>query len=158
MSIKLGRSFASRIFVICLVFILALALLDFAAMHLSTGPGQLYRYWISLTFVIIVFGFALSYGYWMGTTKKMANPYIIPGIFFTVILLYIAGILDIFYFLLTRKYGKPYGFEIWSAGWKWFGYWDWNLQILWSTFFILLIILMWWIILKKGKVRMFKHA
>ena len=42
---------------------------------------------------------------------------------------------------------ESYSFEGWSAQYRWFGYWDWNLQVLWSSFFILLIFMMWYFIL-----------
>jgi hypothetical protein len=151
MSIKLKGNFALQILVISVVFILALAFLDFSVCHMGQGPEAVYKYWISLTFIVVVFGFALAYGYWMGATKKISNPYIVPGIFFTIVLLYAAGFLDIFYFLLTRKYGESYSFETWSAQYKWFGFWNWSLQVIWSTFFIFLIVLMWYMIIKHKK-------
>lgn len=156
---KLNK-FPVGILAVSLVFILALTLLDYAAMNLwHTYPTGQYRYWLAMGTVIVTFGCALSYVYWIGTTTKIRNPYIIPGIFFTVILLFVAGLLDIFFFLLARRAGEPYSFEVWSAQFKWFGAWGWYQQILWSSFFLLLIAMMWYLILKKKtKTGMIKHA
>ncbi len=129
----------------------ALAALDYAVFHLDySRPNTLYSYWIALSFVVIVFAVAIAYSYWIGVAHKPANTLVIPGIFATVILLLIAGVLDMFYFMFTkiRRIDELYTFDVWSAQYKWFGYWDWTLQILWSLTFIALMFAMWYFILK----------
>lgn len=108
-------------------------------------PLWLYRYWISLGLIVTVFAGAVTYmAYASGVSEKY-----VPAIFSTVVLLFVAGLLDIFYFGLATIKGEPYSFASWSAQYKWFVVtgilpdWTWTHQLIWTGAFLVLIILIW---------------
>jgi len=134
-------------------FFLSLAITDFSIMHMSweNYPEWLYKYWISLGLVVTAFAFALSYTIWVaGMPKRYAY-----AAFLTVWLLFIAGLLDIFYFVLATLRGEGYSFQIWSFQWKVLvengilPTWDWPRQIAWTLLCIIAIAIIWHKTLKK---------
>lgn len=138
---------------ICVTLFLTLALLDFSAMHLNQDLEWLYRYWIALGILVSTIAITVSYIAWLSGLK----PRIAIAIAATIILLFVAGLLDIFYALLAYIKGEPYGFNIWSAQYKWFvttgilPTWDWPQQIIWTTTCLITIILIWHHTLNKQK-------
>lgn len=135
-----------------LVFFLAMAIMDYNVMHLRYDQEGIFRYWLSLALVVVAVGFVLSYlGYISGLPSKY-----IPAIFLTVILFFIAGLLDFFYFTLTLIHGQPYSFEYWSVQWRWFcgngilPHWGWFEQILWSGACLCVLVFVWYKVLKKS--------
>jgi len=132
---------------VCVAFFLVMAVFDFTVMHfwVEGWPAGMYKYWIALSFAIIFFGFALSYVCYV---FNMPKKYV-PAVFLTVILLFVAGLLDLFYFAFTLLTGEPYTFDIWSFQYKILGWWNWTGQILWSSFFIGLLGIVWYYVLKK---------
>jgi hypothetical protein len=113
----------------------------------SSWPEWIYRYWMALGVVVVVFGASLSYSVWsLGARRGVAI-----ATFSTVILLFVGGFLDIFYAVITILQGEPYSFQTWSAQWKWFGYWDWTEQIIWTSVFLVAVFLMWRFALKRKR-------
>ena len=144
----MNKAKVAGLIIVCATFFLALAVMDYQLMHISGWNADLmYKYWISLGLITGTFAFGLCYlAYTCGLSKRY-----LPAIFLTVMLLFTAGLLDIFYYLLTLIKNEPYSFAVWNAGWKWFGYWDWNLQIAWTLFFVAIIAIMWYYVLRKHK-------
>jgi len=140
-------------FVIFIAFFLALAVLDFQVMHATAEnwPDWVYKYWISLAFVVVIFAAATT---WIGHSYGMPDKQL-PALFSTVILLFLAGLLDMFYYLLTVLKGENYNFDQWSAQHKWFVVtgllpeWTWNHQIIWMTACFAIIAVIWWRTLRK---------
>jgi hypothetical protein len=129
-------------------FFLALAVMDFTVMHgaQSNFPDSMYRYWMSLGLVVVI---VAAFGTWMAYAAGLPEKKV-PAVFATIILLLVAGLLDIFYYLLTMLKGEPYSFAIWSAQYKWFvdglhwlPTWDWPQQIPWTIACLLLIAYIW---------------
>jgi len=146
-------SLVLRLLIVSILFIFALSFLDYNVFHLSEDyPFALYRYWFALTLVFICFGFGLAYGIWIGKNQNSVPDTTILATFLTVIFLYIAGVLDLFYYSFTVKYSEPYSFEYWSAQWRWFGYWDMKLQLLWSSFWIGMIFVVWWLLVFRKQI------
>jgi hypothetical protein len=152
----MNKAKVAGLIIVCASFFLAMAIMDYSVMHLSNicyspygaGGDWLFRYWISLGLVTGIFAFGLCYlAYICGLSKRF-----LPAIFLTVMLLFVAGLLDIFYYVLTLMKDEQYSFKIWSAQYKWgWTFWDWNCQILWSTFFFAIIGVVWYYTLKKHK-------
>ena len=144
-----------KVILLGLLFLACLAILDFRAMNLTwnkptENPTNLYLYWIALTTTVIVFSFTVSLMLYFGG----ADMNMVFASFFTIILLYIGGFLDIFFYLIATAHGYPYSFDVWSAQYKWFGYWDWTHQILWTSGCLVVILLLWYFMLKRKVVRM----
>jgi hypothetical protein len=133
---------------VCFGFFFILTTLDFLLMNnfqFWGNPDLMYRYWIILALVVVVFGFGLSFmGYISGLSLEVC-----ASLFSTVILLFAGGLLDQFYALFAFIQGQNYSFAIWSLGWKLWGYWDWWLQILWSLAFYGVIVIIWHRVLRK---------
>ena len=147
--VRLKRSVALGFVFMAFSFILALAIMDYCVMHASwsSWPEWIYRYWMALGVVVVVFGASLSYSVWsLGARRGVAI-----ATFSTVILLFVGGFLDIFYAVITILRGEPYSFQTWSAQWKWFGYWDWTDQIIWTSVFLVAVFLMWRFALKRKR-------
>jgi hypothetical protein len=135
------QMFIGFIFLAASLF-LALAILDFTIMNAawSAYPDWLYRYWMALGVVVcVISGMAAWMAYSAGLPRKKAVV-----VFFSTILLFVGGLLDIFYFMLAMLKGETYSFDVWSAQYKWFGYWDWPRQIIWTAACIALIIFLWY--------------
>lgn len=136
------------IIILSAMFLCALAILDFSVMHLMNNgwPDWMYRYWLSLVLVVVVFAFSLSYvAYVMNVKTKF-----IPAIFSTTILLFWAGLLDFAYYIFTVIKGEPYTYEVWHWAYK-LGYtsWGWSDQIVWAIICVSVIVAMWYYVLKK---------
>jgi hypothetical protein len=157
----MNKSKITGLIIVCAGFFLAMAIMDFTVMHLSNvcyspygaGGDWLYKYWISLGLVTGIFAFGLCYlAYISGLSKRY-----LPAIFLTAMLLFVAGLLDIFYYVLTLIKGESYGFSVWSAQHKILVVsgilpeWNWTCQILWSSFFFAIIGVIWYYTLKKHK-------
>lgn len=131
--------------IIFVTFFSALAVMDYSAMHLRWENDWLYKYWIGMGLVVTAFAFTVSYVCWIvGLPKR-----IVYALFFTVILLFVAGLLDLFYFVLATLRGESYGFEIWSAQFKWLGTWGWPQQIIWTSICLVIAALMWKKVLER---------
>ena len=143
---------ATALIVLSVAFFLSLAIMDFAIMHSQYPeaewqyPNWLYKYWIALGMVVVVFASALAIAiYSNGASKRFAI-----ASFATVILLFIGGFLDLFFFLLATLRGEPYSFDYWSAQYKWFGSWTWTQQIVWTLLCLIGIFFVWkWALRKR---------
>ena len=140
------KFFLAGLMITFAAFFFALAMTDFSIMHMQWDrPNWLYKYWISLGLVVTVFAFTLSYAIW---TAGFPNRYAYAT-FLTIILLYAAGLLDLFYYMLATFHGESYSFQYWSAQWKWFvengvlPTWDWPRQIVWTLGCLIAIVLIW---------------
>ncbi|MEM3622807.1 MAG: hypothetical protein QXR76_03435 [Candidatus Bathyarchaeia archaeon] len=143
----------------CAGFLLAMAVMDFSAMHYSyaqTNPNLsadewLYKYWISYGIVVFFAAFTISYAVWLAGAKKQ----ICLATFATITLLFIGGLQDIFYGTIATLRGEAYNFQYWSAQYKWFVAtklipdWTWTHQIIWFLTFLTITTLIWHHILKK---------
>jgi hypothetical protein len=127
---------------------LALAVMDWTTMHSgqSNFPDWMYRYWMSLGLVVVT---VAALATWMAYSAGLP-PKKVPAVFATIILLFVAGLLDIFYYMLTLLTGTSYSFAIWSVQYKWFvdglhwlPTWDWSGQIAWTIGCLLLIAYIW---------------
>lgn len=85
-------------------------------MHLNQDLEWLYRYWIALGILVFFVALTAAYIAWLSGLK----PRIATAIGTTIILLFVAGLLDLFYALLAYIKGEPYSFNVWSAQYKWF--------------------------------------
>jgi len=129
-------------------FFLSLAVLDHTVMWGASGgyPDWMYRYWMSLGLVVVtVAALATWMAYAAGLPEKKA-----PAVFATIILLFVAGLLDLFYYMLTVLKGEEYSFSVWSAQYKffvdnlhWLPAWTWPDQIAWSIGCFLIIVYIW---------------
>ena len=127
-------------FLACGLF-LALAVMDYTIMHGSGGnyPDWIYRYWMALGLVVIT---VAALATWMSYSAGLPERQV-PAVFFSVILLFVGGLLDLFYYFLTILKSEPYSFAVWSAQYKWFGAWGWPQQIVWSVGCFLIIAYIW---------------
>jgi len=150
----MNKAKVAGLIIVSASFFLALAVMDYQLMHISGWNADLmYKYWISLGLITGTFAFGLCYlAYTCGLSKRY-----LPAIFLTVMLLFTAGLLDIFYYLLTLIKNEPYSFAVWSAGYKWFvasgllPTWDWPQQIIWTSACLIAIFLIWKKTLKKQR-------
>jgi hypothetical protein len=141
------------IIILSATFFLSLAILDFAVIHGYFWhwesewqyPYWMYKYWIALGLVVVVFAASLATALWMSGTHKRAAA----ATFATVILLFVGGILDLFFFMYTAMRGEPYSFDYWSAQYKWFGSWNWSQQIAWTALCLIGTALVWKWALRK---------
>jgi hypothetical protein len=129
--------------------------MDYCVMHASwsSWPEWIYRYWMALGVVVVVFGASLSYSVWsLGARRGVAI-----ATFSTVILLFVGGFLDIFYAVITILQGEPYSFDVWSAQYKLLVMngilpsWTWTDQIIWTSIFLVAVFLMWRFALKRKR-------
>lgn len=130
-------------------FFLALAVMDWTIMHggWTNFPDWMYRYWMSLGLVVVVVAFLAS---WMAYAAGLPEKKV-PAVFATVILLFVAGLLDLFYYVLNMIVGEPYSFAIWSVQYKWFvdglhwlPTWGWAQQIPWTIGCLIVIGYIWY--------------
>lgn len=150
----LNKQAIAGLIIIFLSFFLALAILDYNVMHRTyeEWPATLYRYWLSLGLVVVVFASGITWvAYSLGVKSSQC-----PALFFTIVMLFVAGLLDMFYFMLTVFRGEPYSFDVWSAQYKLFvvtgilDSWGWREQILWSLGCLSLIALAWYLSKRYG--------
>jgi len=143
----------AALIILSITFFLALAVMDYIIMHGYGAqnssewqyPLWLYKYWMALGIVVVVFASCVAYILYAFNAPKR---FIIAS-FITIILLFVGGFLDLFYFVISSIRGEPYGFDIWSAQYKWFGSWNWSQQIAWTLTCLLCICLIWWRALKR---------
>jgi hypothetical protein len=148
----MNKAKVAGLIIVCATFFLALAVMDYQLMHISGWNADLmYKYWISLGLITGTFAFGLCYlAYTCGLSKRY-----LPAIFLTVMLLFTAGLLDIFYYLLTFIKGESYSFYVWSMQYKVLvlnglvSEWTWGHQIIWTTACLIAIFLIWKKTLKK---------
>ena len=152
--LRLDKNAIIGLFVLVVAFFLAMAQMDFQVMHMTyepSNPEYLYKYWISLGLVVTVFATGLT---WVAYSLNVNQKYL-PAIFITVWLLFIGGLLDLFYGSLAYLRGEPYSFEYWSAQYKWFVLtgimqeWTLTHQLLWFGACLLVIGIMWKKVLKR---------
>lgn len=129
------------------VFLFSLGAIDFWIFKLGEGSNALYNYWIAVGLTFVSFGVCLA------TIMWIANPQISPkllwAVFLTPFILLVAGIWDWIIYFIYLRYGAPYpSYEIWSAQARWVGFWNWQLQLIWTIIFLTLLGLMWYKILK----------
>jgi len=150
---ELNKKAVTGLFILFAAFFLCLAIMDFQVMNSNAEnyPSWLYKYWISLGLIVTIVAATITWvAYSYGASEKQ-----LPAIFCTGILLFVGGLLDLFYYALTLLRGEPYSFEIWSAQYKWFVVtgiipeWTWTHQILWTSGCFILIALVWRKTLKK---------
>lgn len=150
-----SRLTANQLFIgyllLAAAFFLALAVLDHTVMWGASGsgggyPDWMYRYWMALGLVIIS---VAALATWMAYASDLPKKRV-PAVFLTVILLFIGGLLDLFFYMLAVLKGESYSFAVWSAQWKWFvddlhwlPTWDWPQQIVWSLACFILIAYIW---------------
>jgi len=146
---------------VCVSLFLVLAILDYTLMgppflcaqNPNWNADLMYKYWIALGIVVFFVAFAVSYMAWLGGMSKQVSI----AIFATIILLFVAGLLDIFFFLFTVIKNQEYSFKIWSAQYKILVLsgilpeWNWTCQIIWSSFCFAIIGVVWYYTLKKHK-------
>jgi hypothetical protein len=142
------------LFVLSVSFFLGLAIMDYTIMHGHIAadsaewqyPNWLYKYWVALGMVVVVFASALAVAlYSNGASKRFAT-----AAFATVVLLFIGGFLDLFFYMFTAIRGEPYSFDYWSAQYKWFGSWTWPQQIAWTLLCLISIYVVWkWALRKR---------
>lgn len=144
--------YAVPVYFISLGLMLALAILDFGAMHLTlpTFNYWMYKYWLGMAFLVTMIGFSMVYGIWIGRQTKKPIACMVAT-FLTVIIMFISGALDNFYYLMSYMRGEHYGYEVWSAQYKWWGYWDFRLQMLWFVFWTVMIFVTWKVLLRRGE-------
>ena len=134
---------------VCTAFFLVLTCLDFLLMNnfqFWINPDVLYRYWIILGLVVVVFSFALSFmSYVNGQARRVW-----VATFLTPLLLFAGGLLDLFYCGFSFMQGRVYSWSIWSFQWKIFSYWDGALQAIWSTVFFAVVGLLWYLALRDS--------
>jgi hypothetical protein len=139
---------------ICVTFFFILACLDYLLMssyNFWQNTNKIYEYWLILWCIVLVFSFGLSFLSYLFTLPLKSAA----AVFLTPILLFTAGLLDLFYALLCYLQGQNYGFWGWSFGYKLFvennilPAWDWPEQIIFDLFFFTLLTLTWYWALKK---------
>ena len=146
--LKLNVGSLVALLLVTVAFFFALTCLDYLLMvtYAWKDPDTLYRYWIILWMVVIVYGFGLSFMGYVGGMK----PLECVALCVTVVLLFAGGLLDQFYALLAFVQGQSYSFAVWSAFYKWgLTFWDWPEQIVWSAIFYGVIAYMWYRVLHK---------
>ena len=132
-------------------FFLSLAVMDYAVMMKAWNPDFLYEYWMALGIVVVAFAASTAYTCWAAGMK----PRYAYASFLTVVLLFVGGFLDLFFFLLTASRGEPYDFAPWSLQYKVFVLngilpeWGWTGQIIWMSGCLAVIVLIWRYVLKK---------
>lgn len=126
-------------------FFLALAIMDYAVSHSQyieaewQYPAWLYKYWMGLGLIVVTFASSVAYAIYAFNAPKR---YAIAS-FATVILLFVGGFLDLFYACFSYIRGEPYGFDYWSAQYKWLGSWTWPQQVAWTLICLIGIYLAW---------------
>jgi len=149
----MNKTKLAGLLIVCTSLFLVLAILDYTLMgppflcaqNPNWNADLMYKYWIALGIVVFFVAFAVSYMAWLGGMKKQVSI----AIFATIILLFVAGLLDIFFFLFTLITAQQYSFAVWSAQYKWFVLsgllptWDWPQQIIWTTTCLIAIFLIW---------------
>jgi hypothetical protein len=125
-------------------FFLSLAMVDWSIMHGAFNygyqyPDWEYKYWMALGLVVVTSASLATWAaYASGMSEKRASV-----VFATVVLVFVAGGLDLFVAALAYLQGEAYSFDVWSAQYKWFGYWDWPRQIIWTAVCFAIIAYMW---------------
>jgi hypothetical protein len=146
---KLDSASVGAIILASVGFIFSLTCLDWMLMSnfmFWKDPDLLYRYWTILALIIIAFSFMPAL--WAYVMKLRFQAVLVS--FFTPILLFVAGLLDQFFQLLAFVQGnQPYSWDVWSAQYKWFGFWNASLQLIWSAVFYGLLAYLWYRVLKK---------
>ncbi len=135
-----------------ILFIFSLTMMDFYQWG-RIGSITAFQYWLSVGLTFVTFAFSLSLAVYAGSHIRGLKGEHLLGIFSSVILLFVAGVLDWFFYLFTLWYGKPYDYT-WSAQYRWarqLGYsgWSHELELLWTSFWLGLLVLMWYKIFKK---------
>jgi hypothetical protein len=136
-------------FLLAVGLFLSLAIMDFVTMHSGSNnfPDWMYRYWMALGLVVVV---VASLATWMAYAAGLPEKKV-PAVFATIIMLFVAGLLDLFYYVLNTIEGLPYSFAIWSVQYKffvdnlhWLSDWTWTDQIIWSTICFAVIAFIWY--------------
>jgi len=145
---KLDSSSVGGIILVSIGFIFILTCLDWVLMtnfSFWVNPDLLYRYWIILGTIVTVFSFGLAY---MAYLMKLPTLAVVATCL-TPLLLFAGGLLDQFYALFSFIQGTSYSFDVWSAQYKWFGFWNWGLQAIWSLVLYGSLTFVWYRVLKK---------
>lgn len=148
---KINTRIVASLFLVCIGFFFTLAALDFVVMSVFNIAGfagnsdLLFRYWMVLTLVVVVVGFAVSF---IGYLSRLPTDACVM-LFLTFILLFAGGLLDLFYALFSYIQNQSYDFKYWSIQWKLWGFWSWSLQMLWSIGFYGAIVAIWYWMLRK---------
>ena len=130
------------------LFFVSLAMIDYWIFRWYEGSTALYNYWIAVGLTFVSFGLCLATIMWIANPNT--QPSMLLAVFFTPFMLLAAGIWDwILYFIYIRYDSLYPSYEIWSAQYRWFGFWSTELQIAWTLAFLGLLGLMWYWILKK---------
>jgi len=126
----------------------SMALMDYLVMNkdVMQYPDWVYKYWVAMGILVTVIALAISHVAW----AVGAKPKVCYALFLTVLLVFAAGWLDIFYYVISTLRGQPYGFQVWHWAYK-LGYtsWGWTEQILWAAACTFVTALIWRWALRK---------
>ncbi len=129
-----------KIAALLVLMIFALATLDYAAMHLMVDkPEWMYRYWLAQGFSVVTFAFCMACLVYLFKPAKIAVT-----TFLTTILMFVAGLLDLFYAWFAFLRGEPYSFQVWHWAYKlgWTS-WGWLHQAVWALVCGVVIFYIW---------------
>jgi len=107
-----------------------------------------YWFWMWLIHVPLT-SLLVMLAFWIGAPDTDQNNLTALGLFLTILLFWMGGLEDVFYFVLN---GQPFpaGEWIWFKGttvyWAIFGTWNTPLHFLWLGFFCFLVFLTWAVI------------
>lgn len=130
------------------LFFVSLAMIDYWIFKFGEGSTALYNYWIAVGLTFVSFGLCLAIVMWIANPN--AEPSMLLAVFFTPFMLLAAGIWDWILYFIYIRYGSPYpDWSIWSAQYRWLGFWSFELQVVWTIVFMALLGLVWYKILKR---------
>lgn len=126
----------------CVIFIFFTGAVDYWIFRFFEGPDALYNYWIAIGLTFASFGACMATAMWISNPRT--KPEILLGVFATPFLLLISGIWDWVIYIFYIRYGSPYpDYAIWSAQYRWLGFWNTELQVLWTIACLIGIACMW---------------
>lgn len=138
----------SYLVVVMIVFFFCLGAVDYWIFRFWQGPEALYNYWIAVGLAFISFGCCLSVIMYLSNPKISSN--MLVGIFVTPFILFVAGIWDWIIWFIFGYYGSEYpAYSNWSAQYRWFHFWNMELQLLWTFSFIVILVVVWLKLLGK---------
>jgi len=136
------------------LFFVFMAGLDFVVHRVLYGYGLRFSfgwagfYWFVFGCVFVVFGLVVGFVYWLGSGGGLRGFRVGFGLFFSVLLLFFGGFVDVLWFVFWGG-GLPGGGVVWWwMPWFWlFGFWDSFAQLVLLVFVFVVVVLFWiWIL------------
>ncbi|MBS7616180.1 hypothetical protein KEJ45_03145 [Candidatus Bathyarchaeota archaeon] len=107
-------------------------------------------YWAVYGGVFTVFGFAVGFVYWLGSGRSCESAKVGLGLFFSVFLLFLGGLTDVFWFVFWDGGGLPSA-EVawwWMPWFRIFGFWNSYAQLGLLAVAFLVVCVFWFFILR----------